>query len=526
MYLGFDAIGFAGLSEGPEDRLVLGGDSEAQLDWEVRIYAATHELITRVTDEPPDQPFLGTLEKAFRLDRSIVGGDRIGEAITIGLGEVRLTNSEGNYDFLAVDHTPLGKRVVIKMGDRRQPYATWKTLLAGFMTDLQIDRDSITFRLRDAGYQLEVPASPSVYAGTGGTEGGGDLASKRKPRCFGWLNNWTPPLVIPSALAFQLNDGPIHQVSKVYVRGVALDFAADYPDVAAMNAASLAVGEYATCLAAGWMRVAVANDTELGEVTCDFAGDKTGGVLAQTSADIVRRLISSATVLVDPDDLVDTSFDALNERQPAPIGYGIAAGSDETVSRAVARIMAAIGGWCGAKRSGKLEVRVFDAPAGTSTGSYGRDNIRDVKLAPMPSDLSPPPWRVRVGFARNWTVQTNLAGSVSEERRAFLEEEMRFAAAESESIRVDFPPGHELLAADTFFRDQADAAAEASRRLALYGTARALYVLPLAEPLFTHEPGQVIDVTFPRFDLASGKLLRIVKLTEDDADGVEITAFG
>src|SRR5690606_24456603 len=120
-------------------------------------------------------------------------------------------------------------------------------------------------------------------------------------------------------------------------------FEADYETVALMNAASLSAGEYATCLAAGWVRVGVANEDERGTLTCDFAGDKTGGTFVETTADIVRRMLG-ATMIADPEGLVVASFDALNTAQPAPVGYGVPAGSDETVAVATGRLMAGAGG--------------------------------------------------------------------------------------------------------------------------------------------------------------------------------------
>jgi hypothetical protein len=526
MFTGFDPTGGAAIGEAPDDRCALGGSAEMQVDWEIRIYAATHEMISRPDDDPADQMFKGTLQKAFRIDRSILGSERIGEEITIGLGEVTLTNAEKDYDFLAIDHTAQGQAIAIRMGDRALPYTSWRTVLSGYMVNTAIDREKITFRLRDAGHQLDVPLSPNIYLGTGGTEGTEDLKDKRKPRWFGWNLQVSPPLVIPSALAYQLNDGPIHQVQAVYVRGVALSLKADYASVALMNAASLSVGEYATCLAAGWIRIAVANDAEIGQVTCDFAGDKAGGVFIDRAADIVRRMLK-VTTIADPDDIGVASFLALAAAQPAPVGIGIGAGDDATVAQVAGRLMASIGGWLGAKRSGKFEVRRFEAPAGPAAGVYDEKNVEDVQTLPMPEDLSPPPWRVRVGWARNWTPnQTDLAGSVTDERRAFLKEEVRFASAESINVRNDFPPGHEFTKTETFFRDESGALTEAQRLGALYWTPRALYEFPLTEKLFIHELGQLVWLAFPRFDLEGGKLLRIVKLSEDDSDGVTITAFG
>lgn len=529
MFLGFEALGFSGLSEGPEDRIALGGDSDFAIDWGIRIYAATHEYITRVTDDPPSQAYKGTLEKAFRLDRSIIGSNRIGEAVTISLGEVTLTNLEKDYDDLAIDATPLGQRIVIKFGDRKRPYSEWRTVLDGFMVNLQVDRNSITFTLRDGGHQLDVPASPNVYAGSGGTEGGDDLANKRKPKVFGWVLEYTGALVIPTSQAVQLNDGPINSVVKCRIIGIEQIFSADYATVALMNAASLSIGHYATCLAEGWGRVAVANNSEVNNITWDLSGDKTGGVFVETSADIVQRILDLATEFVIPDDLSVAAFDTLNDIQPAPVGYAVPVGDEQTAATAIAAIMAGIGGWGGSRRSGKFEVRRFEAPSGLPTGMYDRTNAQpDVKLAVLPDDISPPPWRVRVGFQRIWTPnQTTLAGSVSKDYVAFLKQEVRFATDEDNNIRNDFPPGHELVEDRTYFRDEADALAEATRKLALFGEPRNLYVFQLSEPLFIHELGEVVHLQFDdRFDLDEGKLMTIVKLTEDDREGVEITALG
>ena len=529
MYCGFDAIGFAALGEAPGNRIVMAGAATVTVDWAVTLYAGRHEYISRPSDSPVSQLFLGTLEKAYRIERSVLSGNHIGEQITIGLGEVTLYNKEGDYDFLAVDHTAQGQAIELKMGDRRKPLRTWRTVLKGFMTVAAVDRDKVTFTLRDAGYQLDVAVSSNVYAGTGGVEGTEDLLGRRKPKWFGWVKEVAAPLVMPSDLTYQLNDGPIHQVQSCHVRGVDLTFSADYLTVEALNAATLSIGYYATCLAHGFARIAVGSGSEIGQVTWDFAGDKAGGVFVETTADIVRRMLSVTTV-EDPAGLVTASFEALNDAQAAPVGYGVAVGSDETVAVAVGRLMAAIGGWCGAKRTGRFEVRRLEDPAnGASSGSYDRTNTGEqLQTVPMPSDLSPPPWRIRVGWGRVWTPgQTDLAGSVSEERRAFLAQEVRYAVAESESVRADFPPGHEWTKPETFFRDESDAQAEADRLGELFWPARVLYEVPLAVNLPTHELGQVVTLQFKgRFNLDTDRKMAIVRVTDDDQAGTTLTVWG
>lgn len=657
------------------------------------LFTAKHEYISRSTDTIPNQAYLGTLENAFRIDRSVIGSDRVGEDVTVGLGEMTLNNKEGDYDNFVVDRSAVGGDIEIRHGDRFGPMNDWHIIMVGNITGSSVNRDQISFSVRDRGFELDTPASPNIYAGTGAKEGGDDLKGKRKPRYYGWNENVTPPLVIASAISFQLNDGPIAGVSAVYVRGVSLSPWGNFLTVEEMNAANINAGFFATCVQEGWMRVAVANDEELGDITCDFAGDSavpqnitlepnswqqlqttltqnagvapdgtstaskltetvannfhelqqsftkdpsqisyqfagkfkssdrnleigiwdgvsagvafkvnllTGDTLvvatafgsgytvlgssvteidngywlvtltvlsnavttvdpyigllngstssytgngtsymlftdisfaalqfAETASSIVRGLLLTATNL-EPHDIDHLTFDNVEATQPAPIGFGVAFGSDETVRSACSRIMASVGGWLGPRRSGVFEVHLFTEPSGTPSGEYDKTTVQDVTTQPLPGTLITPPYLVRVGWGRNQTPgQTNLAGSVSEERRSYLAEEFRFVTAENLDNQIDFPPGFELVEDDTFFRDEEDAQAEADRKLVLFGQLRWLYVFRLCQPLFIHEIGQVVLLTFPdRFDLEDGKLLRIVRLSEDDTAGVEVTAFG
>lgn len=100
--------------------------------WQIVIYAATHELISGPSDSPPDQAYFGTMEQAFRIERSVIGSGRIGEEVTIGLGEIRLSNSEGDYDQLGIDTAAVGQPCLIRMGDKSRHFASnWRTVLRG-----------------------------------------------------------------------------------------------------------------------------------------------------------------------------------------------------------------------------------------------------------------------------------------------------------------------------------------------------------------------------------------------------------
>lgn len=497
-----------------------------------KIYAATKEFITRPTDALANQPFFGTVQKALRFDRSIVNGRGIGE-VTAGWGELELINAEGDYDSLIDRYAIDGRRVVVKVGADGAAYNSFRTLFDGSATDWAVEEDVLRVSLRDNGYKLEVPAQPNLYGGTGGTDGGDDLKGRRKPRAFGRLLNVTPAFEIPAELLFRVNDGPVSAIGPVYDRGVALTFAADYPSTGALRAATsgapgsgaaLVPGHYATCLAEGTFRL---GGSPAGTVTCDLRGDAVGGYV-ETTADIVARLLSGTVKLAEV-EISTPTFEALNVEQPAPVGYWIDPGSDETVAEIVGKLMAGVGGWGGFRRNGRYEVSRFTAPAGIPSGSYDRRDIVEIAREKLPGDLSPTPWRFRVGWARNWTVQSDVDGQfgMTAERIAFLRQELRLAEASSARIRADRPLGKDIEPVQAFFHEEAPALAEAQRLLELYGMASALYRFTVKSQAFIHDIGDVIAVTYPRWDLRAGRLLRIVVVSEDtDANSVEITGFG
>lgn len=495
----------------------------------IRICAATREMITRASDDPANQPFIGTLKRAARLDRSIVGARGFGE-FSETWGELELINAEADYDSYIGDYAIDGRRVLIKMGRPGDPYADFVTLFDGSAQTWTIDEDAVRVRLRDNAFKLEVPAQPNVYAGTGDLEGGGDLAGKRKPRAFGRLSNVTPALVIPGEVLYQANDGPVQAVSAVYDSGVALTFSADYATAALLRAATLVEGAYATCLAAGLIRLGGA---AFGQVTCDLQGDKTGGTYVETTAGIVRRIVATATEVADPGRLLAFTFDDLDAAQPAAVGYYLDPQSTLTAAEAVAQLMGGIGGWAGFTPAGLLEVRRFDAPVAIAAAYYTKQDLVDIARLALPEGIDPPPWRFRVAYNRNWTVQTDLAGVVAEtdpDRVAYLAQPYELAVsaeADGMAIAADHPLAADPEPVEAFFATEAAALAEAGRLLDLYGSARSLYRFRVKHRQFAHEIGQVINLDYPRWGLDGGRYLRIVALTDDTDDNYcEITGFG
>ncbi|WP_445490177.1 hypothetical protein [Rhodopseudomonas sp. RCAM05734] len=495
------------------------------IDLEYRIYVATEELITAADDTPPSQPYAGVLDEPLDFTWSMLGSSGIGGFIT-GKGSTVISNLDGRFDVLTQRYATDGQPVEVRLGRVGTPQTTWPIVLKGLSSGEFINDASFEISTEDNAYKFDVPASAVVFAGTGGLEGGEDLAGKPLPLCFGWVLNIEPPLVTPNELLYRVHDGEVQAIAAVYDQGVPLDLDQDYATVALLRAAAVPAGHYATCLAQGWFR---AGSVPSGTVTGDVQGAAPGGVFAQTTVDIVLALIARASAVNVPADIYMPSLAALNLIQPAPVGIHVSHNDTSTVADIINLLVVGIGGYAGFRRDGKFYMGRVDAPMGPPTKRFDSTNFDpNPTKQKLPDGIWPPPWKWLIGYQRNYTVMTNSAGAVSDARRSFLAAEYRYAQASAPAVKVDHPFGKDPDPVKACFRDQADAAAEATRRLALYRVARGLYSFGISDrDAALLNVGHQVFIRHARGDLAAGRNMIAVEIHHKAADnGATITAFG
>lgn len=502
--------------------LLLGSASLA-VSREFRIFAGTTEFITRDTDTLPTQPFFGTLVQPLSFTRSLLGSDIIGN-FTSGTGELQLANTDGGYDNLIQSFAIDGRPIVVKVGREGDAYNNFYTIFSGTASDWIVQEDVVKIKLVDNGYLLDVTIQPNLYAGTSGVEGTADLKGKRKPRAFGYVKNISPPLVIPASLLYQVNDGSVSAITAVYDRGVALTFQTDYATSALLIAAGITAGNYSTCKAEGMFRV---SSVPSGTITTDVSGDNRSSTFVSTSADIVRRILASSSI-ADPGGLYTPSFAVVNATQPADIGYYVAPDDTNTIGDAIANIMGGIGGWGGFRRNGQFALGIFLTPTGgVPSARFDRSDIIAIGREALPSALTPPPYRFRCAFSHNWTVQTDVAASVGATRASFLAQSDRYSNSINNTIKLDHPFAHDRDPIGCYFLNSADAQTESDRLLALYARNAALYRFTVGVQPFAFDVGDVVFLTYPRWNLTYGRLLRVVEMTENAANNeIELVAYG
>lgn len=139
------------------------------------------------------------------------------------------------------------------------------------------------------------------YAGTGDAEGGEDLKDKIKPLALGRPRNVEPVLIDAVESVYQFSGyGPIEAVEKLFERASAFPAAsANYPTYAALVAATIQPGHWATCLAEGLIRLGA---PAAGVITGDIRGHAIGGVAPRGAGALVRVMADICGV---DDELLD-----------------------------------------------------------------------------------------------------------------------------------------------------------------------------------------------------------------------------
>jgi hypothetical protein len=453
---------------------------------------------TRPTDTPADTLYEPVLEQPVELTRAAFAPGTTEGQTRVGFGDLVLLNGDGALD--PILRTVIDGRDVIV---RRAPVGTlsladFVTVFRGTCDRVEYDATRITVKLRDRQAALALPLQSNVYGGTNtlpdGLDGvAGDLQGKPKPLVFGSVTNLELPCVNTARLIYQAHDGALASVDGVYDRGISLPVASTYATLGDLlnDALAPAPGTCAAYLAGGYIRL---GSSPVGQVTADVTqGTSTAATLYV--AMLTRMGVNPADIRAA--DLVD-----LDAQQSAPLGLAFA--EPVTAADAIDRVANTVGAWWGVTADGTYRIARLRRPTGTVVHTFTAADLIGPPKSVSTADVARgmPAWAVTIRYAKNETVQPDVAAGVSDARRAVLSEQWREVRAEDPSVQT----AHTLAVAltyDTAFRTEADARREAERRLRLRGLRRHRFDITVLfdEDTAALDIGDVVGLQHPRFGL-------------------------
>lgn len=471
-------------------------------------------FVTQPTDTPANEPFDDSLVDPGSIALTVFGDGRTGGGTRLALGEIKLANIDGRYDGW-LDYGFDGRTVVIRQGRPGAYPADFQSVFVGAAEALTVTRKEVVVRLRDRRLVFDKPVLSARYGGTNvlpngidGTED--DLKGRAKPRLYGRAFYIAPPCVNTSKLVYQISDGAIAAVDAVYDRGEALTAGVEHANSAALLAATVTASSYDTCLAEGLFRLGSAPD---GEVTADATQ---GSAPADRTAAQVLLALALATG-VGSSDISASDVLELAADNPSTVGIWISAEGD-TFAKAMDEVAASVGGYYAFDPTGVLRMGRLTAPTGAPVLEIEEYDVFEPFERRPARDGDLPAWSYTIRHSKVWSVQTSdLAGSVTAARRAFVGAEYRAQRAEDPTVKDQF-----LLAAeetvDTLLTEAADAADESERRLALHKVRRDFFDVLVVADLLTESGAKLMDVvqlTHSRFGLSGGRLFRLLGIRLD-----------
>lgn len=504
--LSFSGLGFLDILRVVVDRIVI--EIEAAIDAAGTVstfYLSTDRFVTGAADTPAHTAFDPRIADPGTIGINAFSDGRTGGNSRLETGEIVLVNVDGGLDAWN-EYSFDGRAVTIRGGSVGAYPDDYTTLFIGTVESAEMSIDKAVFRLRDKQWRLNLPALSARYAGTNslpnGVEGTpDDIQGQVKPKAYGVVFNVSPPLVNTSKLTYEV--GACNSIDAVYDQGLAFTAGTTHGTLSALQAATVAAGTVDKCPSAGYFRI---GSNPVGAITADV----TQGAAAanRTAAQILKSLALAAGFTSG--DIADDDITAMDAAASQVIGIWLA--DESSFQAAMDQIANSVGAWYGFDSSGKLRMGRVVEPASPAITLYDFDVLSGFERRP-PKDNGIPVWTVIAHHTKYWTVQpTDLDVTVTNARRAILAHEYRRAAAEDASVKTQW-----LLAGtmelDTLLVSASAAAAEATRRLALYKVHRDIYDVPITLNVmatYALKVGSVVRLQYPRFGLDSGHDFMVV----------------
>lgn len=315
--------------------------------------------------------------------------------------------------------------------------------------------------------------------------------NRRRPICYGQLENASPVLVDEHSNTYQIMDqeyGPANSLTSIFVDG----------KVAA------ATVNTTYC----WIRFAADPG---GQVTCRMQGYKPGGTYINKPGQIVSDLLTTFTSLTAAD--LDVASFTTYSSTFCTFAASLYLENENDVGQAIDAVLTGLLTIWYDTRAGDFTIKRIEPASGPPTLYLTDLEITDWRE--VPEEEEPPiHWKVTIKGDHNWTPMSNPEATLSQDRREWLKEEFRSRSYEFPATQTTYPLATEGGPHETCLNALGACSVVGQWWHALYGTERRLMSVTAKLQLLSVELGDVVQITRNRFGMEEGVLGRVVELTE------------
>lgn len=468
-------------------------------------------FVTRPTDTPANMPVPPTLMDPGSYRREMFAGNRAFGAVRPAFGNVELYNGDGRYDGWATDGFD-GRDFVLRWGPLGGAYpADFETAFVATAEGVTLTESSAVLRLRDKLTLLEKPIVRATFAGTGGVEGGAELAGVAKQRFFGTAMYPPLQLIDASRRVYLLSTGRSIGSWAVWDNGIQLTNQG-------IPAATL--DEFIDVYHQpdpGFFTIWGGPDEVYIRLGSNPAGDM------RCSA-VIGKPSGSAWALADW--LAEAGYTGTIIGSLPNLGH-VVEDSGTTWLDMLTHIAQHQGAWFGFDRLGRFVAKAFAAPAGAPVMTLSRQNCLSIKRMPTDGD-GVPAMQLSINAGTAW--KSSLAAGAQITRQEFSKEQWSARYTYSDAAVLAKHPAAGSIHMDIAPRmTSAQWVALRDKYRAWFFVDRSLIVatVPLTSESMALDLGDVVRVQWPRFGLSGGKDFVIVATRYDLRNRqIEYTLWG
>lgn len=428
-------------------------------------------------------------------DNCIVGGVTFTESIdlrgqpNIGYGDIEIDNTGGSKD-LWLNYIWANKPVDIYIGDASWPKDDFYKIFSGLIKDIDTrSRNTINFILVNKLQLLNEPLTTTVIGGSTAK------SDQLVPLCFGECFNVTPVLSDATTFTYKVHDGEIEGVVEVRDIGVPVSFTQN------QTAGTISL-----------------NSIPAGAITATVQGAKptVGGIktyLTKT-AEIIKHILTAYGKQLSESELTANfnNFDATTSRQ-----IGLYITNRENVLDVCQRIANSANCYLVTDINGKFKlVKITGDLISGEVYDVGPNDMQHKTLTV--SQKLEVQTAVKLGYSRNWTVQTSGLGAVlTPQAVSILDKEYYYKIQKDETLAGKYQQVLEPQSKDTLLIVDTEAESEASSLLNINKKPRFIYTATYFSNMLFCELGDLIRLRHPdRFGLTTaGKVGIAVNITRD-----------
>lgn len=457
----------------------------AQIDGvDTELYLSNRPYATRGFETPASTLYSAVLTGSVKVTEKI----GLDSANTLTYGDLELNNLDGSLDDY-LNYVWTNRSVKVYVGDASWFRSKFELIFDGVVSGIDSrQRDRLNLKLRDKLQRLNSPVSEVKLGGTGQDK------DRLLPLTFGEPHNITPLLIDAATHTYRVHTMGVEQIVEVRDNG--------YP---------ITVTKYEQN---GTFRL---NASPAGTITASVQGDQLGGTYANDAVSLITRLVKSfgrtSTQFTDA-EIDQTEFAAFAAANQQNLGLYLA--DRANLLTTCQEIAKSVGAQLSISRAGRLQIKRINLDFSTVEAGIREIGVDEIYVGTLAiSGVSEVAAAVKVGFAKNWTVQTNLNTGIIEGHKELYAQEWLTETVQDNAVAATYKLGIEPQQIDTSLITRADANAEAVRRLNIVSVPRTTYRFTGTASLTTLDLAQRVKLTYPRYGLASGKYGVVVSLTPD-----------